>query len=417
MQAQVKPTSTALEIAGERRLRQLLCALDLLAFAAIGLIALYLWRYWPNGRDVYSDLQQGASLTYMAIWAGIALLGALAALSRRTRAISVAMSILLLMEFLAQLYFHSANNRFYHPWARAILERFEPHPLLVGIPHTITFGGLSHDAMHRRTTINEGKAADAKPIYVFGGSTAYDVGNIDADTWASDLSRLMGPHYEVQNYGVPAYSSLGAMIQSLFVFRDVKPVCAVYYFGWNDLLLSHLNHLSNDYATYEAPRMLGTLAVGYRPGTLANYWLTFQLASRALQSGPGYPFLADGTKSDQKDMRLSRIFSDNVKLIVDIDRHFGVKAVFVPQIVNYEFIDASSGGWWPFIPTKAVRPLMHEMHLDMQHAAEESGAMFLAAPLAVDWQNSDFVDEGHFAKSGSAKFAAALAPDLLKYCQ
>jgi hypothetical protein len=53
----------------------------------------------------------------------------------------------------------------------------------------------------------------------------------------------------------------------------------------------------------------------------------------------------------------------------------------------------------------------------MQHAAEESGAMVLAAPLAVDWQNSDFVDEGHFAKSGSAKFAAALAPDLLKYCQ
>jgi len=30
------------------------------------------------------------------------------------------------------------------------------------------------------------------------------------------------------------------MIQSLFVFRDIKPVCAVYYEGWNDLQTSHI---------------------------------------------------------------------------------------------------------------------------------------------------------------------------------
>ena len=417
MQAQAKPTPTALEIAGERRLRQLLFVVDLLAFAAIGAVAFYLWRYWPNGRDVYSDLQQGASLTYLAIWAGVALLGALAAFSRRTRAISIAFSVLLLLECLAQLYFHSANHRYYHPWARAILDRFEPHPILIGIPHPGAYGGLSNDAMHRRTTINENKARDAKSIYVFGGSTTYDVGNNDADTWASDLSRLMGSGYEVQNYGVPSYTSLGAMIQSLFVFRDVKPVCAVYYLGWNDLVMSHLKVLGNDYATYDAPRVLGSLGVGYRPGNLANNWLLFQLISRAIHAGPGYPDLFDGTESDQKDMRLSRIFTDNVKLIADIDRHFGVKPVFVPQIVNYDFIEAHTERWWPYIPDQAVRPLMYEINLDLQHAATESGALFLDAPLAVAWQNSDFVDEGHFGKQGSAKFAAALAPDLLRYCQ
>src|SRR4029077_718547 len=221
MQAQAKPNLTALEVAGERRLRQLLFAVDLLAFAAIGAVAFYLWRYWPRGRDVYSELQQGASLTYMFIWAGVALLGAVAALSRKTRAISFALSALLLLECLAQLYFYSGNHRFYHPWARAILDRFEPHPLLISIPHQGTFGGLSHDAMHRRTTINENKASDAKPIYLFGGSTTYDIGNVDQDTWASALSRQMGPHYEVQNYGMPAFSTLEGMLQSLFAFRDI----------------------------------------------------------------------------------------------------------------------------------------------------------------------------------------------------
>jgi hypothetical protein len=35
-----------------------------------------------------------------------------------------------------------------------------------------------------------------------------------------------------------------------------------------------------------------------------------------------------------------RVFSENMKLTADIDRHFGVKAIFVPQILNYEFLEA-----------------------------------------------------------------------------
>jgi lysophospholipase L1-like esterase len=286
----------------------------------------------------------------------------------------------------------------------------------VGIPHPGAFGGLSHDALHRRTTINENKASDAKAIYVFGGSTAYDVGNIDGDTWPSVLSGLLGPHYQVQNYGVPAYSSLGSMIQSLFVFRDIKPVCAVYYLGWNDLMLSHLKVLSNDYATFESPNMQGVLAVGYRPGNLANFWLMFQLADRAIQAGSGYTYFGQATITDQKDMRLSRIFTDNVELIADIDRHFDVRPIFVPQILNYDFIEARHRDWH-FIPAKAVRALMREMNLDLQRATTESGAAFLDAPLGVDWQDSDFLDDGHFSKQGSAKFAAAIAPAVQNSCQ
>ena len=122
--------------------------------------------------------------------------------------------------------------------------------------------------------------------------------------------------------------------------------------------------------------------------------------------------------SDKKDLRLAGIFAENVKLIADIDRHFGVKAIFVPQILNYDWLELHySPSWWPFIPAKAVRPLMGEMNRDLERAAKEAGALFLGAPLSVDWKATDFLDEGHFSAAGSAKFAASLAGDLRRYCQ
>ena len=416
MSVQPQPAVTAPEIAGERRLRQLLFGVDLLAFLGIGGAALYIWRFWPRGHDVYSDLQQGASETYLLIWMGVALAGALTALNRKTRVISFALSFLLLLECLAQLYFYSANHRPYHPWARGILDRFEPHPILVGIPHPGQYGGLSNDNMHRRTTINEGKASDAKLVYVFGGSSTYDVGVVDSETWASDLSRLLGPHYEVQNYGVPSFTTMEAMLQALFVFRDVKPPCAVYYEGWNDLYVAHVDNLSSDYFPMQQSRILDSLALGYRPGVVSNYWLFLQLIDRALQQGSGYP-RASGTVSGKEDSRLSRIYTENIRLIADIDHHFGVPAMFVPQVLNYDLIESHYGGWWPLIPGNAVRPLVQKFNTDMKGAAEESGALFLAAPLSMTWLPSDFVDQGHFSAAGAAKFAQAIAPDIAAHCK
>jgi hypothetical protein len=414
MSVQPQPAITAQEMAGERRLRQLLFAVDLLAFLGIGAAALYIWLFWPRGHDVYSDLQQGASETYLLIWMGVALVAALMALSRNTRVISFALSFLLLMECLAQLYFISANHRPYHPWARAILDRFEPHPILVGIPHPGQYGGLSNDSMHRRTTINENKAPDAKQIYVFGGSLTYDVGVRDSQTWASDLSRLLGPHYVVQNYGVPGYSSLEAMVQSLFVFRDVKPVCALYY-GSYDLESANITDLASDYSTYLEPNLYDLLGVAYRPGLLARYWLLFQFADSAIQRRPDYP-VSGGTVSARKDMRLSKIYTENVGLTADIDRHFGVKAIFVPAGINEERLRRYKGGFWPYTAKDALIPMIREMNLDMERAAKAAGAVYLDAALNVQWNTDDFVDEQHFAASGDEKLAEALAPIVASNC-
>jgi len=94
---------------------------------------------------------------------------------------------------------------------------------------------------------------------VFGGSTAHDTGNTDADTWPSHLSAMLGPDFAVENYGVRAYSSLEAMLQSLFVFRDRPPACALYYEGWNDLRNAHIAGLRNDYSDLELPHIAAFL--------------------------------------------------------------------------------------------------------------------------------------------------------------
>jgi len=408
------PATKAQQIAGERRLRQLLFGLDLLAFLVIGAVAFCIWRFWPRGHDVYSDLQQGASETYLFIWMGIALVGGLFALSRRTRVISFVLSFLLLTECLAQLYVIATMHRPYHPSARAILDRFEPHPLFGAIPHQGVFGGLSHDAMHRRTTINEGKNTDAKPIYVFGGSMTYDVGVVDSRTWASDLSRLLGPGYTVENYGVPAYTSMESMIQSLFAFRDIRPVCAIYYEGSNDLRLAHTANLPNDYGSH-GTEVKDILDASYRPSDLANYWLAFQLIDRFLQHRPEPPG-ARGRVSDEKDVKLSQIYAENMKLVADINHHFGVTPIFVPQVVNYDYMEAHWGGWLPMSAT-AVRPRMAEMNDVLKQAAQESGAIFLDAPLKASWQNGDFADEAHFSAPGAEQFAQSLAPVIAASCK
>jgi len=90
------PAMTQLEVAGERRLRQLLLAVDLAIFCAIGAIALHLWRL-PPGQNVYFKLQQSASFTYLFIWMGISALGAISACHRRTMYGSLAITLLLLL--------------------------------------------------------------------------------------------------------------------------------------------------------------------------------------------------------------------------------------------------------------------------------------------------------------------------------
>jgi len=139
------------------------------------------------------------------------------------------------------------------------MRMFIPHPLLQVIPNPGVYGRYSHTDTNTRVTINAGKVSEELLVFAYGGSTTYGVGVSDAETWSSVLSALLGPRYFVENRGVPGYTTVENIIQATFDFRNVQPVCAIYYLGWNDFRNSNLTQLKPDYSDFHLINQRPTL--------------------------------------------------------------------------------------------------------------------------------------------------------------
>jgi len=406
--------------AGERHFRKLTLIVSATYFSVLAIQCIHQYiaclQAVPTEADIYNGLQQRATLTYYLLWLGIAALALAAASFRRTIWLSSYLCLLLAAETVAYLFFIPTHRHLYHPPMWALYSRFEQHPFVVAVPRAGVFGGVTHDENRRRTTINEGKLPHPRLVYLFGGSTTYDVGNADADTWATQLSRLLGPGFSVENFGVPAFSSVENMTQSLFAFRDVVPACAVYYEGWNDVTLSHAKGLADDYSNQQYPVIVQLLALGPQPGFLERNSVLVALAMSAFATPPrSLPGEGDW---HEKDPHLSRIYRDNIRLIAAIAHTFGVRAIFIPQILNYaRYTDDKMPGGVPYIWPRDMKKLMGYMNEDLASAAGQSQAYFLGAPLAENWEDSDFLDQGHFSPRGSRKFARSIADDIRRICQ
>jgi len=370
----------------------------------------------PTASNVYNGLQQRATLTYYLVWFGVAAFALAAASLRRTTWLSFYLCLLLAAETAAYLYYIPIQRHLYHPPILSDYMRFEPNPFVIAIPRPGVFGAVSHDQNHRRTTINAGKVPHPKLVYVFGGSTTYDWGNADADTWPTQLSRLLGPDFAVENYGVTAFSSVENMMQSLFAFRDVAPACAVYYEGWNDLNKSHIKDLANDYSNFQYPALVRLLGLRPWPGFLERNSVLVAFAMSTIASPERMP-ASEGNWHEQ-DLRVSRNYRDNIRLIAAIGESFGVRVIFIPQILNYAAYDREETPQevayiWP----KDMRRLMGLMNEDLASAAGQSQAYYLGTPLAEKWDLDDFLDHGHFTRKGSRKFAGSIAEDIRRICQ
>jgi len=419
----MSPTSLPPDLAAEagaKRFRRLILIIAISYFSVLAIQCAHQYisclQALPTEANIYNGLQQRATLTYYLFWLGIAALALGAASFRRTTWLSSYLCLLLAAETVGYVYYIVAQHHLYHPPVIALYSRFDPHPFVIAVPHPGVYGGVTHDENHRRTTINEGKVPNPKLIYVFGGSTTYDVGNLDANTWPTQLSRLLGADFAVQNYGVTAFDSVDNMMQSLFAFRDVAPVCAVYYEGWNDVIKSHVKDLSDDYSNYEYPIQVELLALGPKPGFLERNSVLVALAMSIFHS-PRPPFANEGDLHE-KDLRLSMLYRDNIRLIAAIGKTFGVRVIFIPQILNYERYargEVSPGS--SNIAPKDMKKFMGLMNEDLAIAAGQSQAYYLGVPLAEKWEESDFLDLGHFSPRGSLKFASSISEDIRRICQ
>jgi hypothetical protein len=99
--------------------------------------------------------------------------------------------------------------------------QFQYHPLLQGIP-TPNYSRLrpfaiSHDSNGIRGP--ERTSTELKQqvvVATIGGSTTYDFGVPNGQTWSDDLEQQLGRAYAVINHGVPGYSTVESLLQTLF---------------------------------------------------------------------------------------------------------------------------------------------------------------------------------------------------------
>src|SRR5437764_2747967 len=174
----------------------------------------------------------------------------------------------------------------------------------------------------------------AKPlIFVYGGSTTYDVGVTQGETWVERLQSDLNNKYTVLNFGIVAHSTTEHLLQTAFYENvgEKRPVCAMYYVGWNDIINAHIENLDPAYADYHlltTPVRRPDIAIAkYSPLLL----LVNEVARNRFDTIPKHPDIVGKPPLVGTDKRLEAIFVEHIKTIAAINASRGVKTIFVGQ--------------------------------------------------------------------------------------
>ncbi len=258
-------------------------------------------------------------------------------------------------------------------------------------------------------------------IVALGGSSTYCVGVSDDETWEFFLSRQLGTKYEVINMGVPGYASSEALTQTALLFSDIQPDIAVYYLGWNDAQLQHVRNLSPDWSDSHGKWLMAFGLSGrfFEERTAAGYCtkrLIFRLAFPGMDGNAVKQKSLRGTPdtlTDRIDQRALGLYERNLSLIAALCRKQGVRAVFVPQLLNYEALTSEKPyGWLPFVRDRDLKKVMSAYNESMAKVAMQESVEFARGILGLRWVASDFIDQGHLSRAGNQRFARALAACL-----
>ncbi|HTR84167.1 MAG TPA: hypothetical protein VMI56_06790 [Reyranella sp.] len=305
--------------------------------------------------------------------------------------------------------------------------RFKWHPLLQAVPIpsaaapgdevvvNINSAGLrgrerSADELRRRVV-----------VAVFGGSTTYDAAVGDGDTWPERLETLLGAdRYAVLNHGVPAYTTEENVIQTAFYAEayGVRPRCAVYYVGWNDLHTAHVRGLDPGYADFHAPGQAEVMGARRLDSPYLAISPTFSLLARLVSLAADTVQLPEpeGARSAAPDPALEAIYARNIEAISAINRQRGIVTIWIGQVLNREVLARNvSDPWMPFVEDKDLWAMVERLNTIARGEAARLRDAYIDVPVDR-FSSSDFVDRGHFNPGGSAKFASLVAPGLSAAC-
>lgn len=316
-------------------------------------------------------------------------------------------------------------------------EVFEYHPFFAArlrqnarIVDPKTNESVTITAKHTRWTGAPENDSNLIKIAVVGGSTTFCTSVTDKDSWPAILQAKLGNKFSVINYGVPGYSTVDAIIQLALIIPEEKPDFIIFYEGWNDIYLYHSPDLTPDYYiqgiglqdVLEVPR--------YREQTLLeklNDISAIVRISSKIKSKLSVPIKTHPCiKYDSPDPLVDRLYIRNLKTMKILSENIAEYTLFVPQVMNYDWFmnykdpeicnaqgDDNIGP--RYIKSSAMPRLLDRFNLFMKSvcSSNDRKCIFVQEISDVDWEPTDFVDMGHFSKSGNEKFADIISQVIL----
>ncbi|MBF0213109.1 MAG: hypothetical protein HQM00_06035 [Magnetococcales bacterium] len=297
--------------------------------------------------------------------------------------------------------------------------RFQYHPLLQAVP-TPGYRDRRHEhderGLRRSLPVNRQRPS----IAVFGGSTTYDIGVRNRETWPERLEESLHGAANVLNFGVPGYSTAEHLIQTAFYLdpqRD-RLRCAIYYVGWNDIRNSFLPKLDPGYADFHLPSQIDNLDARRRSflhsfslGVLLDRMLHLQFDSL-----PGAPDYRREPEGSGVDARLMELYRRNVGNIARLAHDRGVRVLFVAQLLNEGRLSGEGRyGWLPMVRDREVPVIQEAFNQALVETGREQGFEVLRIGSGV-FEDRDFVDNGHFSVEGARKFASRLEGWSRNHC-
>lgn len=171
------------------------CLTVFLVIIALALVAadiVVVKRLVPEPAGTFKSLDLHERLYYYLVWTVITMTAIVLTRKRSCKIFLFAIVSLIVLELSAQGVYIAITGNFYNPGSPLRELRFQAHPLLQGIPRPGQYERYGHDDNHQRITINENKKKNANVISLYGGSSTYDLGVGDRETWASQLSKELG---------------------------------------------------------------------------------------------------------------------------------------------------------------------------------------------------------------------------------
>ncbi len=317
------------------------------------------------------------------------------------------------------------------PPARAEPQRFAWHPLLQAVPvpslQIVSPTGLaiSHTSQGTRGREPAPGALDGRVVVATsGGSTGYDIGVGEGDTWSDRLVDGLGrDRYFVINNGVPGYTTVEHLLQTAFYQRkfDRDPACAIYYVGWNDLRNAHIPNLDPAYADFHLPSQIDSLKVRRVGGSNVTVSPLLTVLARIVGAEVDTvryfvdPYAYSPGAGD--DPALLEIFERNVRAISAVNRQRGVATVWVGQLVNRAGLTGDGRyGWLPLVRDRDLWPMLQSLNRALARIAADLGDSFVDIPPS-SFGPADFVDNGHFSVQGARRFSDALLPTARVACR